>query len=46
MVATVIVGAVIAAALVFNIRRMVHNVKQGKSIDGCDGNCSHCSHCH
>ena len=46
MVATAIVGAVIAAALVFNIRRMVRNVKQGKSIDGCDGNCSHCSHCH
>ena len=36
----------IAVALILNIRRMVRNVKQGKSIDGCDGNCSHCSHCH
>ena len=39
MVATVIVGAIIAVALILNIRRMVRNVKQGKSIDGCDGNC-------
>ena len=46
MVATVVVGAIIAVALILNIRRMVLNVKQGKSIDGCDGNCSHCSHCH
>lgn len=46
MVATVIIAVIIGVALFFNIRRMVRNVKAGKSIDGCDGNCSHCNHCH
>jgi hypothetical protein len=46
MVATVIIAAVIAVALFVNIRRMIANVKAGKSIDGCDGDCSHCSQCH
>ena len=45
MVATVIVATLIGVALFFNIRRMVLNVKEGKSIDGCDGNCEHCNHC-
>lgn len=45
MVVTVVLGVAIGAFVAWNIRNMVRNVKQGKSIDGCDGNCSHCSQC-
>ena len=45
MVVTIVVGAVIAVWLFINIRKMVNNVKNGRSIDGCDGNCGKCKGC-
>lgn len=45
MIANIVVIVAVAAGLVYNIRKMVLNVKAGKSIDGCDGDCSHCSGC-
>lgn len=32
----------IAVLLFFAIRDMVRNVKAGRSIDGCNGDCAHC----
>jgi hypothetical protein len=46
MVATIILSVLIGIWLIINIRRMILNVKEGKSIDGCDGNCAHCKGCH
>lgn len=45
MAVTIIVSVIIAVWLVINIRKMVLNVKNGKSIDGCNGDCSHCKSC-
>ncbi len=45
MVVTVVLAAAIGGFVIWNIRTMIRNVRQGKSIDGCDGNCSHCSQC-
>lgn len=45
MIATITITAVIAVALAWNIRNMVRNVRAGRSIDGCNGDCSHCSQC-
>ncbi len=46
MIASIVCIAVIGVAFAYSVRKMVLNVKAGKSIDGCDGNCSHCSGCH
>lgn len=41
-----ILGVLIAIWFVYNLYKMIHNAAQGKSLDGCDGNCAHCSgHC-
>ena len=33
----------VVAVLFFSVRAMVRNVKAGRSIDGCNGDCSHCA---
>ena len=45
MVIAILLALLIGIWLFINIRKMVNNVKEGKSIDGCDGNCSHCKGC-
>lgn len=43
---TWIVGFILTAAVVFIVRGMVRDKKQGKSIQ-CGGDCKHCGgHCH
>ncbi|MEE0420738.1 MAG: FeoB-associated Cys-rich membrane protein [Lachnospiraceae bacterium] len=43
---TWIVGLILSAAVVFIVRGMVRDKKQGKSIQ-CGGDCKHCGgHCH
>ena len=32
----------VAVILFFSVRAMVRNVKAGRSIDGCCGDCAHC----
>lgn len=36
----------IALVLFFAVRGMARNVKAGRSIDGCNGDCAHCSSRH
>ncbi len=43
MTATVVIAAVIGIWLFINMRKMVDNIRHGRSIDGCDGDCSHCA---
>ena len=40
---TIVLALVIAVWFFINARKMVRNVKEGKSIDGCNGDCGHCS---
>ena len=40
---TVILVALIAIWFFINLKKMINNVKEGKSIDGCNGDCGHCS---
>ncbi len=35
--------AVILVIVGINVFKMAQNLKNGRSIDGCDGDCSHCS---
>lgn len=43
---TAIVLAILGLLIGLAIRSMVHNVKNGKGLDGgCGGDCSHCSGC-
>jgi hypothetical protein len=43
---TIIVGAVVLAAVALAIRSMIKDKKAGKSIQ-CGGDCKHCGgHCH
>ncbi len=46
MLASIIVLLIVGVICAIIIARMVDNVKHGRSIDGCDGDCSHCSSCH
>ena len=46
MAATIIVLLIIGIWVAINLRKMISNIKNGRSIDGCDGDCSHCSSCH
>ena len=41
--ADIILCVPIALVLFFSIRAMVRNVKAGRSIDGCNGDCAHCA---
>ena len=38
----VIICIPVAVILYFSVRAMVRNVKAGRSIDGCSGDCAHC----
>lgn len=39
---TIIVASIIGIWFIYCIAKMVKNVKDGKSIDGCNGDCSSC----
>lgn len=44
---TAIVGLVLIGIVSMIIRSMVKNVKKGKSVTGCAGDCGQCNgHCH
>ena len=45
MAASIIVGAVVLAAIVLAVRSVAKNIKQGKGFDGCVGDCSKCRSC-
>lgn len=38
----VVTVAVILVIVGINLYKMAQNLKNGRSIDGCDGDCSHC----
>ena len=46
MIATIIITALLIVMCFFIIRGMVKNVKSGKDISGCGGDCGHCKGCH
>ena len=46
MLATIIVLLIVGIIVVINVAKMIDNVRHGRSIDGCDGDCSHCKGCH
>lgn len=48
MIANIVIASLIGIWLFINISKMVNNVRNGRSIDGCDGDCLHCatSSCH
>lgn len=41
---TLIVGIILAGAVVLIVRKMMRDRKNGKSIQ-CGGDCGHCGHC-
>ncbi len=45
MLATIIISIVLLVIVYLIIRSMIRNVKNGKSIEGCGGDCSKCGGC-
>ncbi len=45
MLATIIISVILLAIVCLIVRGMVRNVKNGKGIDGCGGDCSKCGGC-
>lgn len=43
MLATIILSILIGAIVIWNIYRMIRNLKEGKCTCGCGGNCTGCS---
>ncbi len=39
----IIICVPVALVLFFSARAMARNVKAGRSIDGCNGDCAHCA---
>lgn len=46
MWASIIVLSVVGIIVIVNVAKMIDNIRRGRSIDGCDGDCSHCRGCH
>lgn len=44
MIATIVLCLVLAAIVFWNVRTIVRNVRAGKDIGGCGGDCTKC-HC-
>ena len=45
MWASIIVLLIVSIIVAVNVAKMIDNVRHGRSIDGCDGDCSHCRAC-
>jgi hypothetical protein len=43
--ATITIAAILFIWIGINAYKMIQNVINGRSIDGCDGDCSHCKEC-
>ena len=46
IMASIIVLLIVGIIVVINVKKMIDNIRNGRSIDGCDGDCSHCKSCH
>lgn len=45
MAATIIISVILLVIVFFIIRSMVRNVKNGRGIEGCGGDCAKCGGC-